>query len=363
MSSFFHKLSTHIHHNISPARLTVAPYARAVFRGEPQKSSPQMRRHVKSSSVTLAGTFVTTLRDDGGDEFAVTGIQRVSEIRGREETARAAYYANDTGRSSSEIYLSQHNECQKCPGNHSANVASAAARWLVIRLTGNRPLRDSFTLTKPSPSCLTSYLLFLQGGCDEGSRLRGARVAQAPVEECRKDAAFLESLIKPAAASNHRRKHRRLQLPARRRWQWHFTSFVFSMLKDKKSHVTSLDLFKLENLLKVFLLTARSAGFRFQDRKRFIIATKWLIIVANHSQIAIGDDMHPRKASPFVRHDRLVTYFDLAGNQKAGRCTTRRTAHGAYPVNEIALARAALASRAQQKAKGTRKEEGRPGRG
>ena len=37
---------------------------------------------------------------------------------------------------------------------------------------------------------------------------------------------------------------------------------------------------------------------------------------------------------------------------------TRRTAHGAYPVNEIALARAALASRAQQKAKGTRKEEG-----
>lgn len=61
-----------------------------------------------------------------------------------------------------------------------------------------------------------SYLLFLQGGCDEGSRLRRARVAQAPVEEYRKDAAFLESLIKPAAASNHRRKHRRLQLPARR---------------------------------------------------------------------------------------------------------------------------------------------------
>lgn len=63
---------------------------------------------------------------------------------------------------------------------------------------------------------LMSYLLFLQRGCDEGSRLRTARVAQAPVEEYRKDAAFLESLIKPAAASNHRRKHRRLQLPARR---------------------------------------------------------------------------------------------------------------------------------------------------
>jgi len=49
-----------------------------------------MRRHIKSSSVTLAGTFVTTLRDDGDDEFAMTGIQRVSEICGREETARTS---------------------------------------------------------------------------------------------------------------------------------------------------------------------------------------------------------------------------------------------------------------------------------
>ena len=63
------------------------------------------------------------------------------------------------------------------------------------------------------------------------------------------------------------------------------------MLKDKKSHVIPLDLYKLENLLKVFLLIARSIDFRFQDRKRFIIATKWLIIIANHSQIAIGDDI------------------------------------------------------------------------
>ncbi|KYQ57231.1 hypothetical protein ALC60_03752 [Trachymyrmex zeteki] len=255
-----------------------------------------MHRQVKSSSVMLAGTFVTTLRDDGGDEFAVTEIQRVRRSGDeRRRGQRVFYHANDTGRSSSEIYLSQHNECQKCPGNH-----------------------DSFTLTKPSSSYLTPYLLFLQEGCDEGSRLRGARVAQAPVEEYRKDAAFLESLIKPAAASNHRRKHQRLQLPARRRWQWHFTSFV----------LTLLDLFELENLLKIFLLIARSVGFRFQ---------------------------HPRKASPFVRHDRLATHFDLARNQKAGRCTTRRTAHGAYPVNEIALARTALASRAQQKTKGTRK--------
>lgn len=98
----------------------------------------------------------------------------------------------------------------KSPGK----CASAAAQWPVIRLTGCVLPRDSSSLTKPSH--LIPYLLFLQGGCDEGSRLRGARVAQAPVEECRKDAAFLESLIKPAAASNHRRKHRRLQLPARR---------------------------------------------------------------------------------------------------------------------------------------------------
>lgn len=33
-----------------------------------------------------------------------------------------SYHANDTGRSSSEIYLSQHNECQKCPGNHPAQM-------------------------------------------------------------------------------------------------------------------------------------------------------------------------------------------------------------------------------------------------
>ena len=63
------------------------------------------------------------------------------------------------------------------------------------------------------------------------------------------------------------------------------------MLKDKKSYVIPVDLYKLENLLKVFLLIARSIDFRFQDRKRFIIATKWLIIIANHSQIAIGDDI------------------------------------------------------------------------
>jgi len=77
-------------------------------------------------------------------------------------------------------------------------------------------LCETLIFVDETESRLTPYLLFLQGCCDEGSRLRGARVAQAPVEEHRKDAAFLESLIKPAAASNHRRKHRRLQLPARR---------------------------------------------------------------------------------------------------------------------------------------------------
>lgn len=87
-----------------------------------------------------------------------------------------------------------------------------------IHLTRRRLFRgdDSFSVDETETSHLIPYLLFLQEGCDEGSRLRGARVAQAPVEEYRKDAAFLESLIKPAAASNHRRKHRRLQLPARR---------------------------------------------------------------------------------------------------------------------------------------------------
>ncbi|KYN03224.1 hypothetical protein ALC62_05887 [Cyphomyrmex costatus] len=98
----------------------------------------------------------------------------------------------------------------------SYNAASAAARWPVIRLTGNRPLR---------------------GGCDEGSRLRGARVAQAPVEEYRKDAAFLESLIKPAAASNHRRKHRRLQLPARRLENL----FKIFLLKNNKKRQLQID--------------------------------------------------------------------------------------------------------------------------
>lgn len=73
-------------------------------------------------------------------------------------------------------------------------------------------------------------------------------------------------------------------------------------------------------------------------------------------QLSEYHGQHPRKA-PFVRCDRLATRFDVAGNQKAGRCTTRRTAHGAYPVNEIALARAALASQAQQRAKGTGKKE------
>ncbi|EZA48160.1 hypothetical protein X777_14045, partial [Ooceraea biroi] len=51
-----------------------------------------------------------------------------------------------------------------------------------------------------------------------------------------------------------------------------------------------------------------------------------------------------------------VTRFDLAGNQEAGRCTTRRTVHSTYPINEIALATAALAPRECNK--GRRKRKG-----
>jgi len=71
------------------------PYARAVFRGEPQKSSPQMRCHVKSSSVALAGTFVATLRDYD-DEFAVTGIQR--GVGGRGQRISCACTTGEYGR-------------------------------------------------------------------------------------------------------------------------------------------------------------------------------------------------------------------------------------------------------------------------
>lgn len=77
-------------------------------------------------------------------------------------------------------------------------------------------------------------------------------------------------------------------------------------------------------------------------------------------QLSEYHGQHPRKA-PFVRRDRPTTRFDLlAGNQKARRCTTRQTAHGAYPVNEIALA-GALAFQAQQRTKGMRKKEGKMG--
>lgn len=51
--------------------------------------------------------------------------------------------------------------------------------------------RDSFSANETEPVAhLIPYLLFLQEGCDEGSRLRGARVAQAPVEEHRERCRF-----------------------------------------------------------------------------------------------------------------------------------------------------------------------------
>lgn len=62
----------------------------------------------------------------------------------------------------------------------------------------------------------------------------------------------------------------------------------------------------------------------------------------------------PERKALFVSRDR--PRFDLARNQKAGCCMTRRTACGAYPVNEIVLARAALAPQVQQR---TMVKEGR----
>ncbi|TGZ47124.1 hypothetical protein DBV15_06118 [Temnothorax longispinosus] len=268
------------------------------------------------------------------------------------------------------------------------------------------PLRDSFSLTKPSPSVasLIPYLLFLQGGCDEGSRLRGARVAQAPVEEYRKDAAFLESLIKPAAASNHRRKHRRLQLPARR----YTDRFLYIFLRK---HANPDEITVRDKLLSPQLkLSARSASFRFKDRKRneanynrdevidnyrgckslagrrrcdnFGRGGKYthtLSLSRDKAVCAAGDvvgpriqrstsiqlseyhGQHPRKSSVCPSRQAPRPRFDLAlGTRRRDVATTRRTAHGAYPVNEIARARPLHLKR--NKGRRKRKKEGRENR-
>lgn len=70
---------------------------------------------------------------------------------------------------------------------------------------------------------------------------------------------------------------------------------------------------------------------------------------------------HPRKA-PFVRRDRPRDSALISPGSRRRDVAHGATngARGAYPVNEIALAGArALASRAQQRAKGARGEKGK----
>lgn len=82
------------------------------------------------------------------------------------------------------------------------------------------------------------------------------------------------------------------------------------------------------------------------------------IQLSEYHEVNIPPAPSARKAL-FVSRDR--PRFDLARNQKVGCCMTRRTAYDAYPVNEIVLARAALAPQVQQR---TKVKEGRTrGRG
>lgn len=75
------------------------------------------------------------------------------------------------------------------------------------------------------------------------------------------------------------------------------------------------------------------------------------IQLSEYHEVNIPSPPSPSLARKALFVSRERPRFDLARNQKAGCCTTRRTACGAYPVNEIVLARAALAPQVQQRTK------------